>query len=187
MDSCHTTDRVKHHASGFTLMELLVAIAVSTILLTIGVPSFLRMVAENERVSHTADIYNAFNFARSEAIARNTPVVVCKSTDESTCDSSAEWSAGWLVYANTDGISTGTEPNTNEPILQTHTALERFTLTASSGLSNRVTYLPTGRSTNVGEFLLCPEDTDLQGRIIQITSTGRPRTRATTDECATGP
>lgn len=164
-------------------MELLVAIAVSTILLTIGIPSFLRMVAENERVSHTADVYNAFNFARSEAIARNLQVIVCKSTNTSTCDNSAEWSDGWLIYANTDGTTAGTEPDNNEPILQTRTALERFSLTASADLVNRVVFLPTGRSASVGEFLLCPENTELQGRIIQITSTGRPRTKTTTNEC----
>ena len=181
------------HANGFTLLELLVAITVSTILLTIGVPSFLRMVAENERVSYSADLYSALNYARSEAIARNVQVVICKSDSETQCNTSASWSDGWVIYANTNGSVTGTQPEgAAEPILQTHTQLNRFTLTtedaegntgaANNNIANRVVYLPTGRAQNTGIFSLCPENTEISGGQIHITTTGRPR--STRFQCA---
>ena len=160
------------------MLELMVAVAVSAVLLTIGIPSFMRMVADNQRVSYTADIYGAFSFARSEAIARNLQVVICKSTDEATCNNAADWSDGWIVYANLDNNTGGSEPDApNEQVLQSHPAVERFTL-ESSDLPTRVVFLPTGRALNIGDFELCPDNDALAGRTIQITSTGRARTAA---------
>lgn len=158
------------------MLELMVVITVSTILLTIGIPSFMRMVAQNQRAGHTADVYSALNFARSEAIARNVQVVMCKSSNASQCSSSASWSDGWIVYANIDGDTGGGEPDApNELVLQSRGALDGFSLT-SDALPARVVYLPTGRSLEMGELLLCPDKGDLNGRLIQVTSTGRART-----------
>lgn len=166
---------------GFTLLELLVTIAVSTILLTIGIPSFLRTVAENHRVSYSADVYNALNFARSEAIAHNTNVIVCKSKNEKSCSASGKWSDGWIVF--TSSASAGTKPASADDILQTHGPFKKFTLT-SSALPNKVVYLSSGRASVKGDFLLCAQVTDLPGRNISITSSGRPRVASAT--CPSG-
>lgn len=164
------------HTSGFTLLELMVTVTVSMILITVGVPSFLRLVAENDRASHTANVYNALNSARSEAIARNVQVVMCKSTDLSSCRTGGSWAQGWLVYANTDNAIDATEPdNPATDILLTQPELTNFALTYST-TADAIVFLSSGRSQTTGEFTLCPDDTDLEGRRIIITSTGRPRT-----------
>ena len=161
--------------SGFTLLELLVAIAVSTILLTIGIPSFMSMIAQNQRVSHTADVYNAFNFARAEAIARNQPVVMCKSSNQSSCNAAATWADGWLIYANADNSINSFDPANGDQLLRAHDGFKQFTLTSTT-LTDRAVFLPTGRAQVDGELRLCPQSDALEGRSIQITSTGRPRT-----------
>lgn len=167
----------QRHTNGFTLLELLVAVAVSTILLTIGIPSFLRMITENQRVSYSAEVYNALNYARSEAIAHNAPVVICKSKNESQCSTSGKWSDGWILFTNPAGA--GTQPASADNILRTHGPFKKFTLT-SSALPNRVVYLPSGRASVQGDFLLCGESLDLPGRSISITSSGRPRVASAT-------
>ena len=165
---------------GFTLLELLVSIAVSSILLTVGIPSFLRMIADNERVSYSADVYSALNYARSEAIARNVQVVICKSTDGANCSTSANWSDGWIIYANTNNNTSGAEPDgPTEPVLQVHVGLQRFTLIPDTSLNDRVIYLPSGRAAAMGNFQLCSENTQVEGGTIQITSTGRARASRT--------
>lgn len=164
---------LKHR--GFTLLELLIAIAVSTILLVLGVPSFMRMMAENQIDSTTASLYASLTYARSEAITRNVPVVLCKSSDGANCAASGDYSAGWLVYANLDGSTSGAEPDAGDTVLDSHQALEGDFTLSSDDLPNRVVYRPSGRAAADGAFRLCPGDTAIAGASIEITSTGRPR------------
>lgn len=82
---------------GFTLFELIVTIAVAAIIVTIGVPGFQNIVANNRAVTHTNDLVTALNLARSEATRRGTDILVCRSTDGQTCDDGTDWSTGWVV------------------------------------------------------------------------------------------
>jgi len=176
---------------GFTLLELLVAVTVATILLTIGIPSFMNMVAENQRITYTAELFSNLNFARGEAITRNTQVVICKSAEDDVdgdgdrvCNDSRNWSDGWIVYANVDGMTTGNEPDANETVLRAHDGLSpRFTL-SSDDFPNRIVYLPSGRATANGDLALCTTDPDVEERRLQITATGRPR--STKHTCSGG-
>lgn len=61
---------------GFTLVELLVTLAISAIVLGIGVPSFVTFIANNSVRSSAADLHSMLTFARSEAIKRNADVVL---------------------------------------------------------------------------------------------------------------
>lgn len=61
---------------GFTLVELMVTIAVLAIVVTIAVPSFITMVARGRADTETSDFYRALNYARLEAINRGLNVRV---------------------------------------------------------------------------------------------------------------
>lgn len=89
---------------GFTLIELMVALAVLSILLMVAVPAF-DLVRNASRLSAGAnDVLAGIQLARAEAIRRNVRVVFCQSADGATCANSAAWT-GWLVAAdqNRDG------------------------------------------------------------------------------------
>lgn len=75
--------------TGFTLIELIVTLAVAAIILTIGVPSFQEALQNNRRTTQVNEIIGAFNIARSEAIKRGMKVTMCKSADSATCDTTA--------------------------------------------------------------------------------------------------
>jgi type IV fimbrial biogenesis protein FimT len=82
---------------GFTLIELMITIAIAAILLTIGIPTF-RTVIQNARTAGLAsDITSAINLARAEAVRRGAPAQVCPSDDGATC--SGAWTDGWVVLA----------------------------------------------------------------------------------------
>lgn len=55
---------------GFTLVELLVAIAVFLVLITLAVPAFTRTIQSSKADTEVGDLQRAINFARLEAINR---------------------------------------------------------------------------------------------------------------------
>jgi len=95
--------------SGFTVIELMVTVAVAAILLAIAVPAFNSFVLNDRDISQINSLVASFNYARSEAIKQNLPigVAVCPSSDGNTCNGTAAWSGGWIVL-NQDPRLAGT-------------------------------------------------------------------------------
>lgn len=91
-------------AKGFTLIEMVVTVAVVAILLTVALPSFNESIARNRIVSEVNGFIAAASLARSEAIRRNLTTGVCASNNASTCGGT--WANGWIVWvdADQDGI-----------------------------------------------------------------------------------
>ena len=76
-------------AAGFTLIELMIGLAVAALVLTIGVPSFRNIILDNRLTMTEVNTFVAdLNLARSEATARNTFVTV-------KALSGTEWNKGW--------------------------------------------------------------------------------------------
>lgn len=65
---------MKAKGAGFTLVELMVTLAVAAILLTVGVPSFRQLIISNRLTAAANDMVVAINVARSEAIKHNAAV-----------------------------------------------------------------------------------------------------------------
>ncbi|CAH0348609.1 GspH/FimT family pseudopilin [Aquabacterium sp. CECT 9606] len=97
----HTKTRDK----GFTLVELMVTVAILVILLAIGAPQLQTFLVKRS-VSTQADIFaSALRMARSEAIKRGQRVVVCATNDpeaatRSCAAASTNWATGWLVFVD---------------------------------------------------------------------------------------
>jgi len=102
---------------GFNLLEMMAAVAVLGILLSLGVPSFTHMIRDNRVVANTNELVVALSVARSEAVKRGVPTAVCARTGPTTdvcrTGSSSDWGSGWLVFTDQAGttgvISTGDE------------------------------------------------------------------------------
>ena len=81
---------------GFTLIELMITLVIFSILAAITFPSFDRSIQNNRLTSQTNRLLAAFQFARSEAAANGSELVVCSSSDGSTCDTS-KWANGFII------------------------------------------------------------------------------------------
>jgi type IV fimbrial biogenesis protein FimT len=93
---------MKSTEHGFTLLELMTALAVLAVLAAIATPSF-RQFSANSRTSTSANsLMNALAMARSEALREGMPVAVCPSADTLTCNT-ADWSNGWIVFTDNSG------------------------------------------------------------------------------------
>jgi len=90
-------------ARGFTLVELMIALAVAAVLLALATPSFNSLMNANRLTSASNEFVGTLQAARMEALRRNATVQVCTSDDEATCDGG---SATWIVRTpdgNNDG------------------------------------------------------------------------------------
>lgn len=86
---------------GFTLIELMVAIAVLAILLGIAVPSFNDATLSSKLGSYANSLVASANLARGEAIKRNTTVTLCVSANGTSCATTGGWEQGWIVACQT--------------------------------------------------------------------------------------
>ena len=183
---------------GFTLLELLVTVAVAAVLLGIGVPSFIDTVRNNQMAASANDLLAAMHLARTEAVKRRTPVTVCSSANPLAAPvCSAGSFNGWVVFADTDGDIT-VDPPPNEIVLWAHGTLPATITTLSD--SSFVSFAGTGfrrdsgGSPSAATIRLCDErgNVDAGGgistaRVLQIAATGRPQIlRAVADVTAAG-
>jgi type IV fimbrial biogenesis protein FimT len=91
-------------AVGFTVIELMVVIALGALLITLAEPSMVSLVQSNRVATQAAQLSNALREARAEAQKRGLPVVMCLSSAGSACDTSGtDWAKGWITYVDTDG------------------------------------------------------------------------------------
>lgn len=85
---------------GFTLIELMVTIAVLAIVVTMAAPSFTTMINNNRSAALGEELATALNFARSEAVRRGSRVSICASGDGASCSGANTWTQGWIVFAD---------------------------------------------------------------------------------------
>lgn len=98
------------HAEGFTLIEMMITLAVAAILLGLSVPSFKSLLENNRAASTANDLLASLQYARSEAVKRAKPAFLCPSTNGETCtDGDTDWHVGWIVVADLNKNNTPDE------------------------------------------------------------------------------
>lgn len=171
--------RPRRTLSGFTLIELMIGLALVAVLLGIAAPTF-REAMMNVRISAQAnDLFTDLALARSEAVKRNVPVLVCPSANGTDCTTG--WTNGWLIFAD---ANRNNAKDANEPTLKRRGQIEGSNTLAAAGTMAAgsmayVPYAPSGISTPTGvDFVLCDTRTRAGvGRRISILPTGRPLVR----------
>jgi type IV fimbrial biogenesis protein FimT len=93
--------RCGHRSAGFTLLELLTALAIVAIMLSLGVPSYHYVTTKNRASAEVNALFGDMQYARAEAIRQGVNIVVCVSTDGVTCQgTSTAWNQGWIICSD---------------------------------------------------------------------------------------
>ena len=93
--------------SGFTLVELIVTLAIASILFGFAAPNFQEMILNNRIRSDTDELASILILARSEAVKRKTNVRICRRNTSQTClANNWKWSNGFLMWVDLDDDGT---------------------------------------------------------------------------------
>lgn len=97
----------------------MITVAVLSILLGIGVPSFTTFIRNNRMATQTNNLIGALNYARAETAVRGQPVTICAANaDRTACTDNNDWSNGWIIFTDRTGV-VGQLDLPNDRLLQT--------------------------------------------------------------------
>ena len=91
----------KGRQSGMTLLELLIGLGIVAILAAIAAPSFQSFSSNQQVRSANETLLSALSLARSQAVTRNSPVVVRALP---VGDPNADWVNGWEISSGGDTL-----------------------------------------------------------------------------------
>ena len=174
--------KIQTKQNGFTLVELMVTIAVLVVTLAIGIPAWDSMLANNRAVSQANMFVTAINLAKSEAISQGMPVTVCANasatnvTESSlTCATSGTntWANGWFVFQDPDNDSVR---DSGETVLKLWQALEPGSNIDDGGRFN-IRYTSTGQNSGTAATFELTQDNTKgnQTRCLYLNTVGQIR------------
>lgn len=156
---------------GYSLLELLMTIAIAALILTLGLPSFSALKARSAQRVELDALFHAVHLARKASIMRKQVVSLCPTADGAACSPGRDWSGGFLVFVNSDRDEPP-ERDDDEILLHRHLAGRSVKITANRrGFTLRATFL---RATN-GTLVVCDRAGRTAPRALVISYTGRPR------------
>jgi type IV fimbrial biogenesis protein FimT len=162
---------------GFTLIELMYALAVGALVLGIGIPSFIEQVRSSRMNAATNTMLSALYVARSEAVKQRARVTVCRSTigADPDCDTTGN---GYAVFVNqADDITI----DDGDVLIRNDLWLRSGVEVVGDGLPNGISYVSTGFTRAVGggplagDLVFCDDGGDASARILRLPATGRPQ------------
>ncbi len=163
-----------NQSKGFTLIELIIILAIIGVMFSIAIPSFSQLYANTQQTTQLYTLFNHHMLARSEAIKYTRTVLLCKSSNGKQCTPKARWSDGWIIFSDIDNDK---KISNNEQVISIQQALSDDLSLKYKGFGshNYVRYFPSGHSSTNGTFTLCSQLGDKFAKSVIIARTGRIR------------
>jgi type IV fimbrial biogenesis protein FimT len=179
---------------GFTLLELMITLAILAIVVTLAVPNMGRLIQDN-RLTGAANTFVAdLNLARSEAMRRGVTVTVCRTDDPfaaaPTCGSGTaeRWEEGYVTFVdqNGNGAFNDTAAPPDVMLRVGEPAEGGVTLRSDANAQTALTFDRIGALASPGTeaaFAFCDARGNDSRRAITVALTGRPRLEVSAGAC----
>lgn len=161
---------------GFTLLELLSALAVAVILVTVAVPGMQAVTTSSRQASSVNELVSAFHVTRSTAVTQNTQATLCASDDGETCGADG-WQDGYIVFRDIDSDQ---KVDADDSIISRSGPINGITV-RPAGIGLAVTYRSNGRinlpgaNGVIGALIVCDAHNSSHARGFAVDISGRPR------------
>ncbi|MCF2949833.1 GspH/FimT family pseudopilin [Paraglaciecola aquimarina] len=164
------------HQNGVTLIELMITLAIVTIILTSVGPSIQSILIKNRIVAEINELSALVQYARHQAIDEQTLVTVCPSLDYTNC--TTDWNNPKMAFIDSD--NNAIRGATEELIVSVAAASDANLITSTQ---NSIIFEETGQANNAVEILLCHKDKSAEyARSITITLQGRVKMSTDSDK-----
>jgi type IV fimbrial biogenesis protein FimT len=143
-------------------------------------PSFSAFIKNNRLTTQINALSAAINLTRSEAIKRADEVILCASSNQSTCNGTG-WEEGWIIYSDTNDNGS----IESSEIISVHDAIpESMTLERNNDLN--VVIEPTGyaNASEASTFFLCDDRGADYGRGVALSINGKPTLKSSLTSCS---
>lgn len=154
---------------GFTLIELMITLAVLAILIGLAAPSMNDLIRNNRVASVASEFGSAITYTRAEAIKRGQQIVLCQSSDPSatppTCANAGGWQQGWLAFVDSNSNSSFDNGETILRVWQTPSPGADISSTNPS-----IVFNARGMPTATDTYTVCM---NTLSRILSINAAGR--------------
>ncbi|WP_456445314.1 GspH/FimT family pseudopilin [Thiolapillus sp.] len=161
---------------GFTLLEVLIAVAVLAVLAALAAPNFRTMMDRNAVTTQANELMSNILLARSEAVKRDQRVVIRRA---------GGWKDRVVVFADANNNDTY-QPATDGPLIVDHRSPgNTVTITGNGATATFIRYNSRGRAVTAGGNNFTPGSDYFtlskngQTRYISFSPTGRPRVQET--------
>lgn len=184
-----SVDTMKLHSHGFSMIEIMIAIAIIGIVMAVAVPNLSNVLRNSRITSVSNELLATFNFARSEAIKRRVDIVICNTptgtsltapTITDCSDGGASWEQGWIVHVNDTATPDFTILRVQGPLTDNIDVQTNLTNLDLVEFNNRGFV----SASNNFVFSICDDRGPETGKMLQIESTGRSRVAAFNDPSA---
>ena len=172
----------KQRDRGFTLIELMVTLAIAAVLLLVAIPSMTAYKRNAELTSATNTLLSAINGARGEAMKRGMYAMVVPADG-------ADWNTGWIVFVDKNRTQVY-DATVDQTVLSQAPLPGYFNVTGNGTATGSAPYImfdasgySKTKSSSFGDLTLTLTRTDLSGsalddqtRRVVVAKTGRTRT-----------
>jgi type IV fimbrial biogenesis protein FimT len=159
-------------STAFTLLEMMITIAIMAILVTMGVPAFVEFSQKQAISAAINSLHNDLLLARSHAIYEDVPVVACPGAAPSGCTDSTQWSDGWIVFADSNADRA---MQVNETVIRSGMAIEHMVIQSSRGRTSFRFYPDGSTPGSNGSVSFCGPGGPELARKLVISNLGRIR------------
>lgn len=174
------------HASGLTLLEMLITLGILGIMAVVAVPSMVDTLNRMAVTSAARTLTSTLSLARSEAVKRGEDVSICPSATGTDC-AAANWAAGWIVFvdANDDADGGAGSVDAGDTVIRVFDPLADVAMAADPE-TDLLVYdnKGYGRLGALTVFTICPVDGDAaSAKEVEISLSGRARIVSSGVDC----
>jgi len=165
--------------TGFTLLELMITIAIMAISLSLAVPALGDFIQNQRLRSDVGRLHMDLLYARSMAVNQGQQVIICAFNNGQTCSDEPNWEKGWIIFIDSNNDR---DYQSGELHLRVSASME--SLSARSSIHRRkIRFFPDGSAAgSAARITICDPRGENLARALVIANSGRIRMIRQSDE-----